>query len=221
MASIAPQVYIPSRKALRDWLQQHHASHGSIWLVYDKATKSAPCKLTYDDIVEEALCFGWIDSVAGRVSDTQSKLYLSPRKRRSVWSALFKKRIASLQARGLMTPAGQAKIDGAITDGTWTTLDSAEALEVPADLASAFASNEQAKANFDAFPPGARKLALTWIVTAKRAETRAARIAETVTLAARNIRASAQSKTKQPTRRSTGNPSAAAKSKSTNRRTRK
>lgn len=194
MAVTAPQVYMSSREALRAWLQTHHASHGPIWLVYDKATTSAPRTLNYDDIVEEALCFGWIDSVAGRVSKTQSKLYFSPRKPRSVWSALNKKRIASLQARGLMTPAGQAKIDAAITNGSWTALDSAEALEVPSDLAREFASNKLAKANFDAFPPGARKLALTWIVTAKRAETRAARITQTVQLAAQNIRASAQVK---------------------------
>lgn len=203
MASIAPQVYIPSRKALRDWLQQHHASHGPIWLVYDKASKSAPRVLTYDDIVEEALCFGWIDSVAGRVSDTQSKLYFSPRKPGSVWSALNKKRVASLQARRLITPAGQAKIDAAIADGSWTILDAAEALEVPPDLARALAANKKAKANFDAFPPGARKLALTWIVTAKRSETRDARIAETVALAARNIRANAGTRTSTAARTAT------------------
>jgi uncharacterized protein YdeI (YjbR/CyaY-like superfamily) len=102
--------------------------------------------------------------------------------------------VLSLQQSGLMMPAGQAKIDAAIADGSWTALDAVEALEMPADLQIALRANAKACENFDAFPPGAKKLALTWIATAKRAETRAARIEQTVKLAAKNIRANAQTK---------------------------
>lgn len=221
MPADVKHVYFKDRPALRGWLTQHHATHAAIWLVYDKGTRTARA-LSYDDIVEEALCFGWIDSVSGRVSDTQSRLYFSPRKPRSVWSALNKRRITSLQQQGLITPAGQAKIDAAIADGSWTTLDAAEALEVPADLKLAFAKQPSARANFNAFPPGARKQALTWIITAKRPETRALRITQTVQLAAKNIRpnsqtaaalctASPSSKPRTPTRASRARTSRAAR----------
>lgn len=185
-----PSVYIADRAALRAWLTAHHADHGPIWLVYDKKSAAGPRALSYDDIVEEALCFGWIDSVSGSVDAKRSRLYFSPRKPGSVWSALNKKRIASLLARGLMTPAGQAKIDAARLDGSWTTLDAAEALRVPPDLARALKAKPAAKKHFDAFPPGVRKQILAWVLTAKRPETRTDRIAQTVKLAARNIRAS-------------------------------
>ncbi len=183
-----PHVYFPSRAALREWLQTHHASHTAIWLVYDKKSPNKPRALTYDDIVEEALCFGWIDSVSGSVSEARAKLYFSPRKTRSVWSALNKKRLVSLLERGLMAPAGQAKIDAAKADGSWTTLDSAEALAVPDDLAAALRKNAGAKKNFEAFPPGARKQFLSWIATAKRPETRAKRVGEAAEMAAKNQR---------------------------------
>lgn len=198
MGSRALGVYFRDRASLRAWLVEHHETHGAIWLEYDKA--SAGRRLSYDDIVEEALCFGWIDSVVGSVSSTRAKLYFSPRKSGSGWSALNKKRIARLEAAGLIEPAGRAKFDAAQADGSWSLLDAVEALEVPADLTRALAKNAAAKKNFAAFPPGARKQILYWIHTAKRAETRQKRIAETVELAARNLRANEQ-KAKQRDRR--------------------
>jgi uncharacterized protein YdeI (YjbR/CyaY-like superfamily) len=190
---VAREVYFADRAALRAWLAQHHASHVAIWLVYDKQ-RAGVRGLTYDDIVEEALCFGWIDSVAGRVSEDHAKLYFSPRKPKSVWSALNKRRVASLLERGLMTPAGQSKIDAAKRDGSWTTLDAFERLEVPGDLAKALKANSKAKAHFDAFPPGACKQILYWVGSAKRPETRAKRVAEAVRLAAENVRANQPAK---------------------------
>lgn len=184
-----PEVYFKDRAALRAWLTTHHGTHGPIWLVYDKRNSHGVRHLSYDDIVEEALCFGWIDSVSGSVSATRAKLYFSPRKPRSGWSALNKRRIERLLAEGLMTPAGQAKIDAAKADGSWAALDAAEALEVPSDLKKALRANTAAQRHFDAFPPGVRKQILTWITSAKREATRRDRINKTVTLAARNIRA--------------------------------
>lgn len=186
---VAPEVRIKDRAALRSWLTTNHATHGPIWLVYEKKRVDGQRVLTYDDIVEEALCFGWIDSVVGRVDDRHAKLYFSPRKPKSVWSALNKRRVESLSAAGLITSAGQAKIDAAKRDGSWTALDHVEALIVPDDLAAALKMNAVAGKNFAAFPPGARKNILTWIASAKRAETRERRISEVVQLAAKNMRA--------------------------------
>jgi uncharacterized protein YdeI (YjbR/CyaY-like superfamily) len=187
------EIYFPDRTSLRAWLSVNHDSHGSIWLVYDKKAKGTTeptvRALSYDDIVEEALCFGWIDSVSGRVDDRRAKLYFSPRKPGSVWSALNKKRVAALSTAGLLQPAGIAKIEAAKADGSWTILDAAESLRVPRDLAAAFAKNARARKNYDAFPPGVQKNILTWITTAKRPETRVMRVAETVRLAAKNVRA--------------------------------
>ncbi|MDX2147670.1 MAG: YdeI/OmpD-associated family protein [Planctomycetota bacterium] len=184
----APEIYFPDRASLRAWLREFHASHAPIWLVYDKKRPGLPQALSYDDIVEEALCFGWIDSLPGRVDEARTKVYLCPRKARSVWSALNKRRIARLLELGLMTPAGQAKIDAAKADGSWTVLDAAEAGLIPDDLASALASNTKAKASFDAFPPGARKRIVMWVTAAKRAETRAKRVQTTVEHAAEGKR---------------------------------
>lgn len=184
-----PEIYFKDRAALRTWLSKHHATHGPIWLVYDKRNTNGVRHLSYDDIVEEALCFGWIDSVSGSVSATRAKLYFSPRKPRSGWSALNKRRIERLLAEGLMTPAGQTKIDAAKADGSWSALDAAEALEVPPDLKTALRANAAAQRHFNAFPPGVRKQILTWIGSAKRDATRRERVNTTVSLAARNIRA--------------------------------
>ncbi len=184
----AKEVFFADRTALRIWLALHHASHPAIWLVYEKQVKSI-CGLSYDDIVEEALSFGWIDSVAGRVDDRRAKLYFSPRKPRSVWSALNKRRIESLMERGLIMPAGQAKIHAAKADGSWSTLDAVERLEIPEDLAKALHANKEARGFFEAFPPSAKKQVLYWITMAKKPETRAKRIAEAVRLAAQNKRA--------------------------------
>lgn len=184
-----PNIYFPDRVALRAWLTENHDSHGPIWLVYDKQAAGRARALLYDDMVEEALCFGWIDSVAGRVSATRAKLYFSPRKRGSVWSALNKRRVASLEDRGLMAPPGRAKVDAAKADGSWIALDAFERLEVPEDLAAALARVAGARANYDAFPPGVRKQILTWVGSAKRAQTRASRIRCVAELAGRNIRA--------------------------------
>lgn len=181
-ASLA-EVYFPDRHALRTWLVAHHGTHSAIWLVYDKKTAGVARALTYDDIVEEALCFGWIDSVTGSVDARRGKLYFSPRKKGSGWSALNKRRIEKLVAGGLMHAAGQAKIDAAKADGSWAALDAIEALEMPADLRAALKARPGALENFEAATRGVRKQYLARVLSAKRPETRAARIAEVVELA--------------------------------------
>lgn len=184
----APSIYFADRAALREWLREHHPSHGAIWLVYDKKHVKGARALTYDDIVEEALCFGWIDSVTRGVDEKRSSLYFSPRKPKSTWSAVNKKRLPRLIEQGLMHPAGKAKIDAAKKDGSWTTLDAIERLDMPRELKAALQKNAKANAAYGSFPPSARKQILYWITSAKRAETRADRVERTVAAVARGER---------------------------------
>lgn len=176
------------RAAWRRWLQRHHASSPSVWLVIHK--KGHPKgQLFYEDAVQEALCFGWIDSTANTLDEHNYKLWMAPRKPRSGWSAVNKRRIERLLADGQIAPAGLAAIDMAKRDGSWAALDSSHSLTVPRDLARAFKGYPDAARHFDAFPPSARRVILQWIDVAKRPETRAKRINETALLAQENIRA--------------------------------
>jgi len=145
--------------------------------------------LTYDEAVEEALCWGWIDSTVSRHDDEHYRQFFSRRKPTSTWSRTNKERVGRLVADGRMQPAGQALIDAAKANGMWTALDSIENLEVPADLAKALRTTKGAKKNFDAFSASSKKNILWWIASAKRPETRARRIADTARLASEGRRA--------------------------------
>ena len=188
MASDYPKIEFRSRRAIRDWLEANHDSKGTFWLVAFKKHVQEHY-VPYGDIVEELLCFGWIDSRTRRVDDDRTMLLVGPRKPGSNWSTPNKQRVAKLSSAGLMAPAGQAMVDAAKEDGSWTWLDDVEKLIEPDDLAEALDRNKRARKNFNAFPGSGRKIILLWIKTAKRAETRAQRIAETVRLAAQNIKA--------------------------------
>ena len=174
-----PRIEMKSRAQWRAWLERNHATHPAIWLVTWK--RNTPHYMSYEDIVEEALCFGWIDSTARRLDDERSMLLLAPRKPKSVWSALNKRRIDALEKSGLMRDAGRAKIEQAKLDGSWTALDAVEALEMPADLAKAL--GRKGSATFDAWPPFLRKQTLYYVAAAKRPETRARRIEEVASAA--------------------------------------
>ncbi len=176
------------RRDLRAWLAEQHASSTGVWVVYPrKAARTT--ELDYAAVVEEVLCFGWVDSRPGRVDDSRTRVYISPRKPGSPWAATNKARVERLVADGRMTEAGQAVIDRARADGSWTSIDSSEAALVPPDLSDAFTAYPGSQENFDQFPPGVRKQILQWIITAKRPETRAARIDETARLAQLGMRA--------------------------------
>ena len=177
-----------SRADWRRWLERHHDSQRAVWLVL--ATKaSGKQRLSYDDVVEEALCFGWVDSKVNKLDEERSMLWFAPRKAKTGWSKPNKARVERLIAAGRMQPAGLAKIERAQADGSWHALDGVEALEVPADLRAALAALPAATAHFDAFPRSAKRGILEWIQSARRPETRAARIAETARLANDNQRA--------------------------------
>ena len=181
-------VHPPDRAAWRAWLAEHHERREGVWLVFYKKGTGKP-RVEYGAAVEEALCFGWVDSKPGKLDAERSMLYFAPRKPGSGWAATNKVRVAQLVADGRMAPAGLAKVEAAQQDGSWAKLDAVEALEIPADLAVALAATPEAQRYFDAFPKSARRGILEWIVNAKRSETRARRIEETVRLAAENVRA--------------------------------
>jgi uncharacterized protein YdeI (YjbR/CyaY-like superfamily) len=188
MAALPPSSIQPQgRAAWREWLEEHYDRSTGVWLVRYKRPTGKP-RIDYEDAVEEALCFGWIDSTARTLDDKRSMIWFAPRKPKSVWATSNKKRVERLLAAGLMHPVGLAKVELAKADGSWNLLDSAENLEIPADLAAALAAYPSARANFEAFPASVKKMILGWIRLAKRAETRAARVSETARLASEGIR---------------------------------
>jgi len=179
------EVYPRTRTAWRRWLAKNHKDCSGVWLIYDKASTGRQ-KLPYGDAVEEALCFGWVDSTVRGIDAGRYMQYFAPRKPKSVWSGPNKERVARLIDQKQMRPAGFASIEIAKQNGSWETLDSVEAMVIPEALAAALAEVPVAEANFAGFSPSSRKGYLYWINAGKSAETRAKRIAETVALSAVN-----------------------------------
>ncbi len=184
----APHVHADDRATWRAWLEANHATARGAWLVTWRP-RSGRVSLDYEAAIQEALCFGWVDSTGGHFDDERGKLYFAPRKPRSVWAASNKARVERLIDEGRMAPAGLAAIERARANGSWEVLDAAERMEVPEDLAAALEARPPASASFAAFPPSARKMLLGWVAVARRPKTRAARIARVAEAAARNERA--------------------------------
>ena len=167
-------VVVHTRQEWRDWLHTEGASSDSIWLTVWKQA-AGPGKLNYDDVVDEALCHGWIDSTVNRFDETSYLLLLARRKRGSVWSAVNKARVERLIAEGRMLSTGQAVIDAAIADGSWTILDSVDAMVEPDELTAAI-DGAGLRDTWDAWSPSRRKQVLAQLVLAKTPATRAKRI---------------------------------------------
>jgi uncharacterized protein YdeI (YjbR/CyaY-like superfamily) len=159
-----------------------------VWLVSYKKNTGRP-RFEYEDAVEEALCFGWIDSKPSKLDEARSMLWFAPRKGKTGWSTLNKERAVRMIQAGLMQQAGLEKIEQAKADGSWESLDEIEELRLPQDLMAALHAHPPAERNFVAFPRSVKRGILEWIHTAKRPQTRAARIAETARLAQLNQRA--------------------------------
>jgi len=189
MANLPPNsVHPKSRAEWRKWLEKNHTRNEGVWLISYKKATGKP-RVDYDESVEEALCFGWIDSKGNKLDDERSMLWFAPRKAGTGWSKLNKERVARLSKAKRLAPAGLAKINAAKKDGSWNALDAVEALEIPSDLEEAFSKSETARGYFEAFPRSVKRAILEWISSAKKSETRAKRIEETVTKAEQNIRA--------------------------------
>ena len=168
-----------SRGEWRRWLASQAGRTDGVWLAVPK--KGAGVTGTaYVDLVEEALCFGWIEGQAAKGNDDWALLWFAPRRKGSIWARSNKERVERLTTEGLMTDRGQAVIDQAKADGSWSQYDDADALVVHDDLAEALAAAPTALARFEALAPSHRKVHLWHVYSAKRPETRAKRIADTV-----------------------------------------
>ncbi|MEL6381998.1 MAG: YdeI/OmpD-associated family protein [Cyanobacteria bacterium J06626_18] len=172
----------------RAWLADNHQTAENIWLITYKKATGQPT-FSYDTAVEEALCFGWIDSLPRKLDDARKMLYFAPRKSGSGWSRPNKERVERMIAAGKMTLAGLAKVQAAKADGSWERLDAIENLVLPEDLAAALVAQSPAVQHWEAFPRSVKRGILEWIASAKRSTTRLKRIQETAELAQRNERA--------------------------------
>lgn len=177
-----------SRADWSRWLSRNHRTSPGIWLSRWKKGSGHP-SVPYDDVVDEAIRFGWVDSRPRAASPEQSLLLVSPRRPGSNWSRLNKARAEHLMESGLMTPAGQAAVDAAKANGAWDALNEVEDLLEPDDLRSGLDATVEARSYWNAFPRSTRRAILEWIGSAKSDETRQKRIERTVADAAVNIRA--------------------------------
>jgi uncharacterized protein YdeI (YjbR/CyaY-like superfamily) len=176
-----------SRQAWREWLQANHAKKQAVWLIYNKKKSSLPTVL-YSDAVDEALCFGWIDSKAKPIDEEKYMQFFSKRKPKSVWSKVNKEKIERLTKEGLMAKAGFEIIEIAKQNGSWTILDESEALIVPEDLEKGFQKSAAAKDYFLGLSRSDKRNILQWLVLAKRQETREKRIIEIIELAEQKLK---------------------------------
>lgn len=184
----APRVHLETTQQWREWLSDHHQSDTGVWLVRWRTPTGRPAP-PYEEQITEALRVGWVDSTAKRLDDERTMLYFARRRPGSPWARTNKERIARLEWSKRLLPAGQATVDRARADGSWTLLDAVEDLVVPDDLAAALDRHEGARAHWDRFTPSARKQILWWIVQAKRPTTRAARVEESARRASLGERA--------------------------------
>uniref|UniRef100_A0A7S0LX93 Uncharacterized protein n=1 Tax=Cryptomonas curvata TaxID=233186 RepID=A0A7S0LX93_9CRYP len=185
---VAAEIEPESREDFRQWLLKNWKNENGVWIIYSKKS-SKTVKLTYDEVVEECLCFGWIDGTAGKVDEDRTKNYISPRRPSSGWSAINKRRIEDLLAKGLFHQSGLDCMEKAKESGSWSLNDRAESLTVPIELEKEFDKYPNAGSNFHAFPEGSKKIMLQWFYTAKTEETKKRRIAEIASQAAVNKRA--------------------------------
>lgn len=171
-----PLIEFASAADWRKWLDANHASSDGAWIVLAKKHGGADAP-SYEQAVEEALCFGWIDTTARRLDETRYLGLFTPRKPGGTWSRTNKERVERLVAKGRMRPPGLAAVDAAKASGAWTYLDEIDALVMPDDLTAALEADATAGAGWAALPAYARKMALEWVRSARRPETRARRIA--------------------------------------------
>ncbi len=181
-----PQYYARDRKEWRIWLEKNAATSPGVWLIYYKQQSGQP-RVSYEEAVEEALCFGWIDSRPNAIDDERYMQLFSPRKAKSPWSKINKERVEKLIDQGLMTEAGYKTIEAAKQNGFWSIYDAIEAQTMPEDFVQALEDNPTARQNFEAFSDSSKKQLLWHITSAKRPETRAKRIGQVVEAAAQNI----------------------------------
>lgn len=180
--------YPKTQQEWRNWLEKNHVTAKNVWVILFRknATKTG---INYLQALDEALCYGWIDSKPNKRDEESFYQFFSKRNPKSKWSNVNKIKVAALIEKGLMTPAGQAMIDHAKQIGTWDALNEVDALITPPDLTAALQLFELAEMHWNAFPPSVKRGILEWISNAKQPATRDKRIKTTATLAQDNLRA--------------------------------
>lgn len=181
-------IYLENRNAWRNWLKENHASEKNVWLKIYKKQSQTP-SVYYDEAVDEALCFGWVDSSIKKGNDEFYYQFFAKRNPKSNWSRVNKAKIEKLMSEGLIAEAGLKMVKIAKETGTWTALDDVENLISPPDLQERLDQNPIAKSYFETFPRSVKRGILEWLLNAKQAETRQKRIEEIVSLAEKNERA--------------------------------
>lgn len=161
----------------RKWLEENHQSEQSIWVIFYKSSTKKP-SLTWSEAVDQALCFGWIDSTKKTIDKERYMQYFSRRKPKSNWSKINKDKVEQLMQNKLMTKAGLESIESAKQNGSWTILDDVEALVIPKDLTVELAKHKESTVYFKSLSNSDKKILLYWVMSAKRAETRQKRILE-------------------------------------------
>jgi uncharacterized protein YdeI (YjbR/CyaY-like superfamily) len=174
-------LYVKTRDQWRAWLASHYQSETEIWLVYYKKHSGQP-RIPYEHAVEEALCFGWIDSIVKKIDDEKFAQKFTPRRDSTKWSALNRRRVRKLIQEGRMTEAGLAKIDMEILAEKPPARQSKEELDIPRFLKQALKASPKAWESFERLAPSHRKQYVMWIMDAKKEETRARRLREAVAL---------------------------------------
>jgi uncharacterized protein YdeI (YjbR/CyaY-like superfamily) len=183
MTEIGPLHYFANQAEWRSWLLENHASQAEAWLALSRKHAAGPA-LTLPEAIDEALCFGWVDSILKPIDQEKFALRFSPRKDDSIWSEGNKKKVLRLIEQGRMTDAGLAKVRAAQESGEWERATSREVLEeLPPELETALAADPRARLSFDKLSPSRRKQLIWWIASARRDETRQKRVAETIRLA--------------------------------------
>jgi uncharacterized protein YdeI (YjbR/CyaY-like superfamily) len=183
-----PVFYAATEANWHAWLLKNHSTKKAVWLVIFKKTCATPC-VYYPQAVNQALCFGWVDSKPNKRDDNSYYQFFTPRNTKSNWSKVNKDKVAKLITEKQMHQAGFKAIEIAKNNGTWDALNNVDNLILPDELAQLFVKNKIAKNNWDAFPTSAKRGILEWILNAKQTATITKRITETVTLAQNNIRA--------------------------------
>lgn len=181
------ELYFKNSSEWREWLDANHAICVGIHLIFYKVD-SIHESMRWEEAVQVALCYGWIDSTVRKIDDEKRKQQFGPRKDKSVWSKVNKSYIEKLHKDGLIHTSGYAKIATAKANGSWESIDGVESLTIPEDLQQAFQENELAHSNYLAFSPSYRKNYLYWLHQAKREATRQARITAIIDLCAQNIK---------------------------------
>lgn len=170
------EIYLKTRVEWRKWLEKNHSSSDGVWLIYYKKASGKP-RVEYNDAVEEALCFGWIDSKLKKVNEEYYIQHFTPRRKGSLWSKYNIDRVKKLIDEGLMTPAGLAEYQKAIDNPALVYDNKTDGdPEIPEDLMNALILNPEAHSNFMNFSPSNRRIYLFWLKSAKREETRVSRI---------------------------------------------